>query len=175
MYYYQIQMQLKVYQVSYCDFVVWNKEQLLHQRIVYDSQFTEDALKKVEGIVKQCILPELVAKWFTQPTTDQISSTSSDNTLPSSTDVLLQAQSDENDDVPYSTHIDGDPTASVQGKDADGDSSVMASTSTNIETINTWCYSGQDETHDYMIGCDNEECLIQWFHLPCSYDNGQGT
>ena len=81
--------------MSYCDFVVCNKEQLLCQRIVYDSQFTEDALKKVEGFVKQCILPELIAKWFTQPTTDQISCASSDNALPSSTDVLLQAQSDE--------------------------------------------------------------------------------
>ena len=37
--------------------VVWNKEQLLRQRIMYDSQFIEDALKKVEG-------PELIAKWF---------------------------------------------------------------------------------------------------------------
>jgi len=43
----------------------------------------------------------------------------------------------------------------------------MASASTNIETINTWCYCGQDETYDYMIGCNNEECSIQWFHLSC--------
>ena len=49
MYYYQIQMQLKVCQVLYCDFVVWNKEQLLRQRIVYESQFIENAFKKVES------------------------------------------------------------------------------------------------------------------------------
>ena len=82
--------------------------------------------------------------------------------------MFFYKQSDENDDVPStSTHIDGDSTASVQGQDADGDSSVMASASASIETINTWCYCGQDETYDYMIGCDNEECSIQWFHLSC--------
>ena len=65
-------------------------------------------------------MPELITKWFTHPTTDEISSGSSDNALPSSTNVLLKAQSDENDDVPStSTHIDGDSTASVQGQDAD--------------------------------------------------------
>ena len=72
-----MQMQLKVCQVLYCDFVVWNKEQLLRQRIVYDSQFIENALKKVEAFVKQCILPELIAKWYTQPIADRISLISS--------------------------------------------------------------------------------------------------
>lgn len=56
MYHYQIQMQLKVCEVLCEDFVVWRKEQLLHQRIKYDSQFIEDALKKVEAFIKQCIL-----------------------------------------------------------------------------------------------------------------------
>ena len=50
MYYYQIQMQLKVCQGLYCDFVVWNKEQLLRQRIMYDSQFIEDALKRLRDL-----------------------------------------------------------------------------------------------------------------------------
>ena len=90
MYYYQIQLKLKVCQVSYCDFVVWNNEQLSCQKIVHDSQFTEDALKKVERFFKQCILPELIAKWFTQPKTDQISSASSDKALPSSSNVLYK-------------------------------------------------------------------------------------
>ena len=56
-------------------------------------------------------------------------------------------------------------TASVQGQDADGDSSVMAWPAyVDIETIDTWYYCGQDETYN---GCDNEECSIQWFHLSC--------
>jgi len=82
---------------------------------------TVSLLKMLEGFVKQCILPELIAKWCTQPTADQISTASSDNILPGSTDILLQAQSDENDDVTSTNkHIDGDSTASVQGQDADG-------------------------------------------------------
>jgi len=82
------------------------------------------------------------------------------DTLPSSTDVLLQKM------MMYHLLVHT-LMVILQGQDADGDSSVMASASTNIETINTWCYCGQDETYDYMIGCDNEECSIQWFHLSC--------
>ena len=173
MYYYQIQMQLKVCQVLYCDFVVWNKGQLLRQRIMYDSQFIEDALKKVEGFVKQCILPELIAKWFTQPIADRISVTSSTASASSSTttnassdDVVLQAQSDENV-LSTSTYADGDSTVSVQGLDTGRDSSDMASTCANMGRNKLWCYCRQDETYDYMIGCDNEQCPIQWFHLSC--------
>jgi len=29
-----------------------------------------------------------------------------------------------------------------------------------------WCYCQVDK-QDEMVGCDNEECLIQWFHLSC--------
>ena len=28
-------------------------------------------------------------------------------------------------------------------------------------------YCRQDEDFDYLIGCDNQHCQIQWFHLSC--------
>ena len=34
-------------------------------------------------------------------------------------------------------------------------------------TTGSWCYCKQDESFDYMIGCDNQDCPIQWFHLSC--------
>ena len=34
-------------------------------------------------------------------------------------------------------------------------------------TTGLWCYCKQDESFDYMIGCDNQDCRIQWFHLSC--------
>ena len=173
-YYYQIQIQLKVCQVSYCDFVVWNKEQLLCQRIMYDSQFIEDALKMVEGFVKQCILPELISKWFTQPVGDQILSTVSVSSSAfndagiADNDVPLQgAQSDENDLPSTSMYTDTDCDASVKGQDSDKDLSDKASASANVEANNIWYYCKREETYNYMIGCDSEECPIQWFHLSC--------
>ena len=140
-------MQLKVYQVLYCDFVVWNKEQLLRQRIMYDSQFIEDALKMVEGFIKQCILPELISKWFTQPVGDQILSTVSVSSSASNdagiadNDVPLQgAQSDESDLPSTSMYTDTDCDVSVKGQDSDKDSSDKASASANVEANNLWYY-----------------------------------
>ena len=34
-------------------------------------------------------------------------------------------------------------------------------------TTGLWCYCKQDESFDYMIGCDNQDYPIQWFHLSC--------
>jgi len=33
--------------------------------------------------------------------------------------------------------------------------------------VKLWCYCRQDENFDYLIGCDNSWCQIQWFHLSC--------
>ena len=33
--------------------------------------------------------------------------------------------------------------------------------------LELWCYCRQDENFDYLIGCDNDCCTIQWFHLSC--------
>ena len=38
-------------------------------------------------------------------------------------------------------------------------------TSSNL--IPVWCYCRRDEEFDTMIGCDNEQCTIQWYHLSC--------
>jgi len=41
-YFFQVQMQMKLCQVQFCDFVVWHKDgAYLTQRIKYDEDFTE--------------------------------------------------------------------------------------------------------------------------------------
>jgi len=30
-----------------------------------------------------------------------------------------------------------------------------------------YCYCGQGEDYDDMICCDNEDCVIGWFHFSC--------
>ena len=64
-YYYQVQMQMKVCKVKYCDFVVWGKDGLVRQRTVLDLKFFDDVLIQVESFVKLCILPQPVSQWFT--------------------------------------------------------------------------------------------------------------
>ena len=65
-YYYQVQLQMKVYQVEYANFVLWREEEMFVQRIVMDREFIDDAIEKAEPFIKFVILPELVGKWFTK-------------------------------------------------------------------------------------------------------------
>ena len=30
-----------------------------------------------------------------------------------------------------------------------------------------WCYCKRDEDYDDMVGCDNDDCEIQWYHIGC--------
>ena len=41
--------------------------------------------------------------------------------------------------------------------------------------VELWCYCKQDKNLDYLIGCDNNCCPIQWFHLSCKHDNGRSS
>ena len=47
--------------------MVWSNQQVLRQHIYVDTEFIESALLNVEVFVKQCIIPELIGKWFTRP------------------------------------------------------------------------------------------------------------
>ena len=39
-----------------------------------------------------------------------------------------------------------------------------ASSSSNVTG---YCYCGRGEDYDYMIGCDNKDCPIEWLHYSC--------
>lgn len=65
-YYYQVQAQLFVCNVNYCDFVVWRSPQdFVIQRIHADQEFFNHSVKEAKAFYVQCILPELFGKWFT--------------------------------------------------------------------------------------------------------------
>ena len=165
-YYYQVQMQMKFCNVEYCDFVVWNKESWINQRIYAKSDFINDAITKTVGFIKLGILPELVGRWYTkqslQPSTQTLSTTqpSSTQTLsttqPSSTQTLSTTQTS-------STH----PVSSQQLNVSD-EQSLSIQDAADGAAGDSWCYCRKGESvDDYMIGCDNAACLIQWFHLSC--------
>ena len=61
-YYYQVQMQMQLFLVNYCEFVVWREG----ERIFRDETFIDDTFYSAETFVKLAILPELVGKWFSR-------------------------------------------------------------------------------------------------------------
>ena len=61
-YYYQVQLQMKLCNVEYCDFVAWKKDgdmTLFRQKLVLDKEFIDEAIKAVEPVVTLGILPEV--------------------------------------------------------------------------------------------------------------------
>ncbi len=65
-YYYQMQMQMKVCETSYGDFVVWRAEELLIERIQYNETFCMEALEKATKFFIYGILPEVIGKWYSR-------------------------------------------------------------------------------------------------------------
>ena len=48
--------------------------------------------------------------------------------------------------------------APVSSRSTDEDDSV---------SLVGYCYCGEGENYDDMICCDNEDCVIGWFHFSC--------
>ena len=65
-YYYQIQAQIKFCNVTYCDFVVWQENELVVQRIFLDEEFISTALEKATLFFKFGVLPENLGKWYSK-------------------------------------------------------------------------------------------------------------
>lgn len=71
-YYYQVQAQIFICDVDYCDFVVCtfpeDQEPSIHiERIVPDEHFWSGCTEKSLDFFKMCILPEIVGRWYSRP------------------------------------------------------------------------------------------------------------
>lgn len=65
-YYYQIQMQMFVSDVAYCDFVVWNNSETLIVRCLKDTIFWEQEYPKTTSFFYKTILPELLGSIYSR-------------------------------------------------------------------------------------------------------------
>jgi len=185
-YYYQVQLQLKMSSADYCDFVVWREDNIILQRILLDSECITNALDRIPIFVKTCILPELVGKYFTKPSSDLDGSSNSNadvqplhNPLSLADDIEDNVEDfslDEASDLLGSTITDANVTTGgisqcTNSSLADDDQHDQASSGVAVDDLNSsqdgiWCYC-QENKQDEMVGCDNEDCPIQWFHLSC--------
>ena len=122
-YFYQIQLQMKLCEVEYGDFIVWSGEELVVLRIEKDEAFLREAMDKATSFFKYGVLPELLAKWYTR--------------------------------LPLQDSLELRPSEST-----------TSSTRHETTTERHYCYCNEVESGE-MIGCDDENCFIQWFHVDC--------
>lgn len=69
-YYYQVQMQLFVTDKPYCDFILWTEKESTSpfvERVTPDVTFFDKELERACEFFKKCIIPELLAKYFSAP------------------------------------------------------------------------------------------------------------
>ena len=114
-YFYQVQCQLLVTELVYCDFVVWTNKDLFVERILPDSEFIKSCTTRAKDFYLRAVLPELLGKWFTRSSAVQ--------------SVELPLSDSEEEGI--------------------------------------WCSCQQHIEDSQLIRCDNANCPIQWFHLPC--------
>ena len=65
-YYYQVQTQLNVCNLLYCDFVVWTEGGSAVERNTVDSTFYETVMEDVKHFFIYGLLPEIIGKWYTR-------------------------------------------------------------------------------------------------------------
>ncbi|XP_074039917.1 uncharacterized protein isoform X1 [Leptinotarsa decemlineata] len=104
-YYFQVQAQIFISNILYCDFVVWCPNFIYVERVFPDFEFWENNLKKALDFHKQVIMPELLGRYY---------------------------------------------TSKVPGGN-----------------ITKWCFCKTIDDGRPMVQCDNEGCLITFFHIDC--------
>lgn len=65
-YYYQVQMQIFVTKLKYCDFVIWSPNIFFKERILPDFEFFENEIQIALTFHAEVIMPELLGKYFTR-------------------------------------------------------------------------------------------------------------
>ena len=106
-----------------------------------------------KSVSTTCMLPEVLGHWYTR----QVVSTM-DECQPSSSQLVADDR-DHTEPHPLLSNTDGNqPSSSQLVVDNCGD--------VKSEVNEVYCYcKGPEEGK--MIGCDNNECAIQWFYLDC--------
>lgn len=133
-YYYQVQTQVFVCDVQYCDFCVctFGDEDDLHiERIYRDIDFWNECILKAKEFFTICLLPELLGKWYTRP----------------------NIKSSESVHCTLSGEVPSTSTGDVQ-----------CASGSNIQQLYCYCRGPEEGS---MIGCDNPDCKIEWFHVSC--------
>ena len=143
----QVQTQIFVCDVEYCDFCVCtfsgDEESTIHiERIYRNNKFWKDhCVPKAKAFFKTCLLPELLGGWYTRP-------------LMPPTEFDSNSANSETQHSSRALQDDSQCTSSSQSGGAVQPPSQ------------TFFYCNGPEIGE-MIACDNNDCTIEWFHLKC--------
>ena len=158
------------------------------QRIMLDSEFIDNAIREVEPVITLGILPELVARWFTRSkipihasnshSSPVIQSDEGNAGYPKGDASTSSANEDTTVDVDHENDVDSTTPDHLPIRSCDGNSTYPQcndNSSVNVHSSDAdsdgnqklWCYCSRDDVYDNLIGCNNTECKIQWFHLSC--------
>ena len=144
-YYYQVQCQLHVCDVSYADFCVCTfamdedtnscLEMGMHiERILKNPNTWNECIAASEQFFKICLLPELLGNWYTRSTVTTPDVVTADSAATTST-LLDNSLTLDNVDSVFTDQP-------------------------------TYCYCHRPE-EGTMIACNNPDCAIEWFHISC--------
>lgn len=65
-YFFQVQTQMAICNVSYCDFIVWTPSSTHIERVQRDDAFIDTLLSRARSFFVRAIMPELFAKYFSR-------------------------------------------------------------------------------------------------------------
>ncbi|KAI4468024.1 exonuclease phage-type/recb c-terminal domain-containing protein [Holotrichia oblita] len=65
-YYYQVQMQMAITGVGFCDFAIWGPNELYLERVLFDEDFWASESSKAIEFHSKVIMPELLGRFFTR-------------------------------------------------------------------------------------------------------------
>ena len=154
-YFYQVQLQMKLCNASYCDFVVWSKNQgILVQRLFPAAEFINRVLQQVENFIKRGILPELVGNWYTK---SRVPSKVLSVCVPSSSAATVSSCSAVSVCVPFSSAatVSSCSTTSVQSS-----SESLLSLSTVLYPMETGFVQIVKHQHRVLRDVSNARCRI---------------
>ena len=155
-YYYQVQTQLSVCDVTYCDFVVCtfsDPDDLYVERLSKNSTFWSECVAKADLFFRFCLLPELLGKWYTKGVVG--------NTPACSHSEPTVTQESE---ATASELMDQESGATTTGQENVATTSYNDATASGGENLYCYCNGPEEGT---MIACDNRNCKIEWYHLTC--------
>ena len=139
-YYSQVQAQLLVTEEMCCDFVCWTEKDIFMESIMVDPNF-KNHIPKLKNFFCTYILPELLTHSF------------KDGRLPLASEEYITPVKN-GDEVVEASEEDIAPVKN-------GDEVVEE------ERAEKYCVCGEDKPGTWMIGCDNPECPVEWYHYSC--------
>ena len=83
-YFYQVQAQILLCKIDFCDFIIYSKRDIVILRILPEHEFIKAVIADVTTLFKFAVLPEIVGKYFSKSFQERIACEAPTNNLDTS-------------------------------------------------------------------------------------------